>query len=318
MVTCLLTVLIWVFADQADRREVSVPVRLRLVPSPNSDLEARFIDPESGVVKVRVRGTNRALQRLGTSDPAGAIVVDWRLPAGSPVGRSTHELQPLLDGSPRFAGVVVADTYPRQATIEVDRYVVRELPIRVRSGTYAFVSEPVVDHPSVKVRILESAWREIPVEARQLQLSLDNHLKRKPQGQLLSFDVALPRLLAGHPITVEPENVNINLTLQERTSERKIAPVVVKFAVASELWGAYRPELRDPSQERLEIVVLGSEDALAQLAARNVLGIIDVTSDDISPQGEFRIKRPVFLLPPGIRLKGEAPQIEFRLAPVGE
>jgi hypothetical protein len=213
--------------------------------------------------------------------------------------------------------VVAADTFPKQATIVVDRFVNQEVPVRVQEGAYAFAGEPQIDPPSVTVRIRESAWAQVPVEARQLQLGLENYLRRQPEGRLLTFEVALPTQLAGHSIEVDPAAVTVSLTLEERTSERRIAPVVVKFAVASELFGAYRIELRDPSMERLEIAVLGSEDALAQLAAKDVLGIIDVTSDDVAPEGEYRFKRPVFILPPGIRLKGEAPQVEFMLRPVG-
>lgn len=316
LTTCLLTSLVWVFADLADRREATISVQLRLVPELHSDLVAKFIDPESGRFSVRIRGTNRALQSMGASGTESPLIVDWPLPADYPVGPGTHQVPRILTASPYFAGVVVTDAYPAQANILVDRYVLRELPIRVREGAYAFAAQPQIDPPSVTVRIRESAWKELSVEARQLQLSLDNYLRRQPEGRLLSFEVALPTQLAGHPVTADPPAVDVNLTLQERTSERRIAPVVVKFAVASELWGSYRPELRDPSMERLEIVVVGSEDALAQLAAQDVLGIIDVTSDDVAPQGEFRFKTPVFILPPGIRLKGEPPQVEFMLRPV--
>ena len=315
LITCLLTGLVWVFADQADRREATYPVQLRLVPEPYSDLVAGFLEPESGRVSLRVRGTNRALQSLGASSSESPLVVEWRLPDNCPVGPNTQQVQGIVADAPLFAGVDVADSYPSHVTIVVDRYVLRELPIRVQEGAYAFAGQPQIDPPSAVVRIQESAWKELPVEARQLQLSLGDYLRHQPQSRLLSFEAALPTLLAGHPITADPTAVQVTLTLQERTSERRIAPVVVKFAVASELWGAYRPELRDPSMERLEIVVVGSQDALAQLAAQDVLGIIDVTSDDVAPEGEFRFKRPVFILPPGIRLKGEAPQVEFMLRP---
>ena len=316
LITCLLTGLIWVFADQADRREATRSVQLRLLPAPGSDLVAQFLDPQTGRLSVRVRGTNRALQNLGASGSESPVLVDWRLSSDYPLGRSTQEMRSLLGDSPEFAGVALADVYPPQVTIMVDRFVLQELPIRVPEGAYAFAGEPRIDPPSATVRIRESVWKELPVEARQLQLALDNYLRRQPEGQLLSFQAALPTQLAGRAVMVDPPTVQVNLTLQERSSERKLAPVVVKFAVASELWGAYRPELRDPSMERLEITVVGSQDALAQLTAQDVLGIIDVTSDDVAPQGEFGFKRPVFILPPGVRLKGEAPQVEFMLRPV--
>ncbi|UCG33189.1 MAG: hypothetical protein JSU68_00880 [Phycisphaerales bacterium] len=315
--TFLLTVLIWVFADQSDRREATLTVQLRLIPDPGSDLVASFVSPESGRATVLFRGTNKVIEKLTSGSADAPLQVDWPIHADSPLGPSTYPLQRVVSDSPRFAGVVVADTFPKQASILVDRFVKQELPVRVQEGAYAFAGEPQIDPPSVTVRIRESAWRQVPVEARQLQLGLENYLRRQPEGRLLTFEVAPPTQLAGHAIEVTPAAVTVSLTLKERTSERRIAPVVVKFAVASELGGGYRIELRDPSMERLEIAVVGSEDALAQLAAKDVLGIIDVTSDDVAPEGEFRFKRPVFILPPGIRLKGEAPQVEFMLRPIG-
>jgi hypothetical protein len=315
--TCLLTALIWVFADQSDRREATLAVQLRLMPDPDSDLVASFVNPASGRVTVLFRGTNKVIEKLTSASADAPLQLDWPIHADSPLGQSTYPLQRVVSDSPRFAGVVVADTIPKQATIVVDRFVRQELPVRVQEGAYAFAGEPQIDPPSVTVRIRESAWRQVPVEARQLQLPVENYLRRQPEGRLLTFEAAVPAQLAGHSIEADPTAVTVSLTLEERTSERRIAPVVVKFAVASELGGAYRIELRDPSMERLEIAVLGSEDALAQLAAKDVLGIIDVTSDDVAPEGEFRFKRPVFILPPGIRLKGEAPQVEFMLRPVG-
>jgi hypothetical protein len=315
--TFLLTALIWVFADQADRREATLTVQLRLMPDPDSDLVANLANPENGRATVLLRGTNKAIEKLTSGSTEAPLQVDWPIHADSPLGQSTYQLQRIVSDSPRLAGVVVADTFPKQAVIVVDRFVNQEVPVRVQEGAYAFAGEPQVDPPSVTVRIRESAWRQVPVEARQLLLGLENYLRRQPEGRLLTFEVAVPTQLAGQSVEVHPAAVTVSLTLEERTSERRIAPVVVKFAVASDLCGAYRIELRDPSMERLEIAVLGSEDALAQLAAKDVLGIIDVTSDDVAPEGQYRFKRPVFILPPGIRLKGEAPQVEFMLRPVG-
>ena len=312
-VTVILSGLIWWFADQADRTEATIAVGVRLVSDEQSGLVARFPDRDRLRLMVSIRGTRKTIQALSASGSSEAVEIKWHLPTDAQLGIGSYKTQPAVVTARQFNGVTVLSVHPQEVDISVDRFDIHEVPIRVDAGSHLFTGEPTLDPPSATVRILQSNWQRIPMDSRHLVLDLEDDLSGKVEERLLSFDIALPLQLAGHPISVQPESVKIKLTLREQASERQIAPVVVKFAVASELWGDYLPQLKDPTVLRLEITVVGSEEALERISPQDVLGIIDVTSDDISQTGEFRLKRPVFLLPPGIRLKTEPPLIEFRL-----
>lgn len=315
LTSAVLAAMIWWFADQADRTEATIAVQARLLTDPDGEVVARFDGPTHLRLNVSVRGTNKAIRSLVASGSGGVVEIDWVVPPDAPLGQTTQETYSVMKAAPRFNGVTILSVHPRRATIIVDHYVTHELPLRIAEGASVFSGEPRLDPPAARVRILESNWARVPVDARRISLNLDDYLSGQPQGRLLNFDVAPPVLLAGQPITVEPETINVKLTLRERSAQRTIAPVVVKFAVAGDLWGNYLPELKDPSVQRLEITVVGPDEALDRISAKDILGIIDVTSDDVSPDREYRLKRPVFILPPGIRLKEEPPLVEFRLRP---
>jgi hypothetical protein len=315
-VTAALTVLIWAYAARLDRGEESLPVQLEVVTPPGSDLVAEILRPAKRRATVRVRGSNAALREVRQLRESQELIIEWRLSPDVQPGLVSEQIGVVVQRHPLFADLKVLEANPETVKARVYRYVTVELPVRFQVGAYSLVGEPQVEPRTADVRVLESSWNALALDRRQLQVSLVDYLRNKPEGALLEFDAVLPNQIGGLPVTTEPGAVHVTLTLRGQTREVPLAPVVIKLAVAKDLWEVYRPEFKDPAAWRTEIVAVGPSDAIARLRANDVLGIIDVTSADVTSDGSYRIRRPEFILPPGVQLKGQPPEIEFRLVPI--
>ncbi len=313
LTTAALSVLIWAYAARLDLGEEVRLVQFEIVPPADGDLVATMVHPARAQATVRLRGSNAALRELRTVHGADQLRFDWHIPVGTPPGELKQSVRALFERQRGLHGLAVTETEPESFVARIDRYIRVELPIRLQIGSYTVVGEALATPRTTSVRVLESAWEKVPLDQRHVPVVLDDYLRDKPEGVELSFEASLTNQIAGAAISADPPKINVKLTLRGQTREVTLAPVVIKLAIAEDLLRTYRPELRDPAGWRTQIVVQGPPDVIGRLRPNEVLGIIDVTSADVSVDGTYRTRRPVFLLPPGVQLKGDAPEVDLRL-----
>lgn len=319
MVTAVITLLVWFYAAQLDTTQESAPVLLTVVPPPESDLYVRADEGFPIRVSVRLLGPNAAMRMLRSRLAGEPLAVRWPVPPETPTGRRRIRTTEILASHPLFdeLGLRVIGAVPEMITIDVDRYLRHTVTVQPKVNAYRVLGEPSADPPRVQLRLLESQWRNRLADLQTIPLLLDPYLRNQPEGRPLEFDVPLPTLLEGLPVLPDPPHVRVRVVLKERTMERSLAPVVLKFAVSPELWESYRIELPDKGALTREVRVVGPEEIVARLEPQDLLGIIDVSLADARLQGEATIIRAAHIvLPPGVELVGDPPEVEFRLVPL--
>ena len=206
--------------------------------------------------------------------------------------------------------------------VHLDR--VLEQPVRVKfsSGGATLDGTATIDPPEVTIRVGAKAWEEI--------LRAQN----KPEIETVEVDltdgvptprpVDLLKDIAGVDVRPKPAQVSVTYKVRELTDELSfnvsVRPLSPLSWYSDESWKRYTLEVKDESEWRPSITVLGPRTDLDQLRNRTteVDAYIVLTENDKQPvswlPGKVIIRFPSDLQ---IRLKGEPPTVGYRLVERG-
>jgi len=292
-------------------------VVLKAAPS-EADEVVSLVRPDDGHLQVTVHGPNRSIQWLLGEAPTRLLRLDWPVPGELDSGRHRFNAVEQLDDLAYFKdrALSVTAVEPRTFEVEIDRYVWTELPVEARVLAHHLVGAAQIDPPTIRARILSSALRRIRPHERRIALLLDERLNNQPEGKLLRMEVPVPVRLGPATILPEPDHVIVKLTLRERTSEKRLEPVVIKFLLDARTWQEYIPSPDYEIPLTQAITVRGPKEIVEQLKPEDVVGQIEITSRDLTDPTVPRWRQPHFILPPGVELVGEPPPVEFALMPL--
>jgi hypothetical protein len=325
--TALMTIFIWVSADQLLREEAELPVVFTVRAGPNSDI---VIDkspdtPDTFLVTVSGRKRDIAALREGGTLKINITVNDDAF-QGRTTGSLSLSLRDELRANPSYlTGYDIKHVKPPNIIVNVDRLIDVNVPVRLLRGGLDYAVDPVVDPPNVDVRVLQSVYDRIASANPRVLLDLADTLLDRPEGEALKVSVPLIGEILTDRETlqvaaIEPETVTIRTTLRSRLKQGTINAVPIKFQASRTVYDRFNIEFRDENPpETIRIDVRGVPEQVDRLVSGELktAAVIVLISPSGVDGGDFQFYTPRFDLPDGIELlnERELPTIEIRLSP---
>jgi len=315
--SALLTVLVWVSADQLLTESATLQVTFEPVAAAGESYTVSLPTGRTQNFQIVLSGPPKAIAQLRETPPATVpLPIETRT-----TGRvSIKIIDVLLKNPAQFPGLTAESVAPEYLEVVVDREITVSLPVWVDPGTLDYDVDPSVEPDHVQVTISQRRFKAVPAEKRRLVLQAKNLLRNKPKGQLLSFPVPLEAKVDGIDVKeVTPARVDLRATVRELRVTDTIPAVPIRVAGSVDLWNEFRVDLGDRSTLLTQpITVRGPAEIVARLVAGDikVTGLIALSRHDTLGPGRDRAKRPVFVgLPPGVELADPdtIECIEFRL-----
>ena len=314
--TVVLTLLIWVAADQSLTDSAEIHITVVPVIREGTAMLVDLADPDDGDLTVRVVGPRKRLDDLGRfSDPI-QLPIDV-----AETGEHRIELRQRLAALREpFVGLTIDSVSPSTLRVIVDRYVNQSVPVELEQGSLGLEEVLRVEPATVTVRIRERHWREIAARSPTFLIpSIEARLRGRPEGELIEEGVFLDSTLLGKPVDPTPNRVLVRGKLLRQLATESLPAVNVGFFFTRpQLFNDYMLDFPDPDIVLTQtITVRGPRDSLDRLLRGDprVVGIIMVTRDDIAAGEEFRTVVPTFHLPPEVELVDRPAPVEFRLLP---
>ncbi len=350
--TVFLTVLIWLYANQASHSTTTllVPVRLE-VPDAGSSWALRVIDapedrPDVRQVKMTVRGPKQAIRMLENENSQGRFMLTVTLAEQLTPGPSSRNLYADLSGSPELLqrGLTLQSVLPAEVKFEVDRYI--KVPVEFKPVTGAFenalVGKPVVQE-KVTARVLESkvgkdfTLYEFPLP---LEDAIKDALQKQPEqayGPLaVSFPVSLQDVRTDIEATFEPSivHVTVELQAQSRIERKTVRPLSVTIKT-QDFFEGYEIEWEDKTGAQFTQsincrVPVSKLDLFRRLDSTEILAYVVIDSSDLPQEpvtavttlpapttsATYRPKQVYFVFPPGfedVKPVGPPPTVNLRV-----
>jgi len=314
--TAVLTLLIWVAADQSLTDSAEIHITVVPVAREGTSMLVDLADPDDADLTVRIVGPRKRLDDLGRfSDPI-------RLPIEvSETGEHVVNLrQRLAELREPFVGLTIDSVSPSTLRVVVDRYVTQSVPVELEQGSLGLEEVLRVEPATVTVKIRQRRWQEIAGRNPKFVIpSIEARLRGRPEGELIEESVFLDSTLLGKPVEPMPNRVLVRGKLQRQLATVSLPAVNVGFFFTRpQLFNDYMLDFPDPDIVLTQtITVRGPLDVLDRLLRGDprVEGIIMVTGDDTAGGDEFRTVVPTFHLPPEVELVDRPAPVEFRLLP---
>ncbi|MBN1344481.1 MAG: hypothetical protein JXQ73_17460 [Phycisphaerae bacterium] len=321
-IVLVLTLLIWLYADQASSQTKSFMMWLSLRPPRSA--EWRFADPNAERVPVEIQfsGPSRSMRELQEDVEDDRFRLTYVIEADPPSGPFRLVLADKLDTLEEIErrGLRVESVNPSELTIQVDRLVTKELPVVAKADSFKIV-QTTVSPPTVKVVLPKSqidtlAATEIVANVEALEahrLQIREHLREaatNPGQAIELYDVPLIRPPGA---VLKDERVFVKAVIERRDQTKALRSVYVRFDVSQDQWTKYDLEVKNNADLSIEVTVRGPSDVIASLTPQDVRAFVEInTSDAIKTEG-WLTRTVIFVLPEGVILDQIAPQVQFRL-----
>ena len=333
--TAVLTVVIWVYADQSTHRTVDAEVLVRLAAPNRADVLPVVAAPgvrvadDAARVRVKFSGPKSAIQRL-----AGEERLELTIPVPDTWTDSSHSLN-LFDALNRSPGVLerglhVDSTYPAAVEVFMDRWTTAKFTVQVDAGPLAAsLSGPIDVQPrTVEGRLRHSQLEQLGTSEPVVVVPVQEFLADR-QGRVGPKVVLLPRTIRDIPVEFTPPSVEFTATLTQRTTVRRLSPIALSVLANPDMMGQYRVIFADAG-DRIQSVAVRIPAARAEaLRAEAVTAFITVRREDAavssaasggSAAAEGWLPREVqFVFPPGfedVRIEGKAPTVRIRVVEI--
>lgn len=318
IVVALLTFMIWVWAfnEQISLSQVDQRIELR---SENPDRFVRLIDPRQNTITFSVRGQKsvvdqvRAMVMRGQTDRLTLVV-----PSDLEPGQRSLPVTELLRGPNLFSdkGLTVQGTSPAQIDVMIDDIIERQIEIKAPPTLMGFRS--VIFTPSTAVArgprsSIERITTAIP------DFSSFDALKRAPTpGQDITLEsVPLIPPSADNVDWETPLIKTVTLTPSDLTEMTTTIPSLVVYV---EYPASLRLRVQVTPLTVANVTVRGLASIIAQIKDQTLdesdrpKAVLDLERADIERGGQGT-RRVRILLPEGVSLVGEAPEVRFDVLP---
>ncbi len=321
--TALLTVFVWISADQLVTKTADIGVNIVVRAEANSDLVvgATVGTPTRFTVTLSGRQADVAALR-----DTGVAMVELTLRDAAVRDRDLGELSlslrdELRNSASAFVGFAIESVDPPTMLVMLDRRIQVDMPVQVRSSSLVYAVDPSVEPELVKVSILQTVYEAIAPAGPRIVLDAETYLSSQPAGEAINLDVPLQPTLQTDQATYEaigvaPDTVKLRATLRLRLSQGTIQAVPVKLLVSPHIQQEYDIEFRAENPDMtLTIDVVGPPEDIERLinGDRRVFAVINPGSPGAG--GAYQFFKPQFDLPTGVRLADEQtiPEFEIRL-----
>lgn len=304
--TIALTVLIWVYANQASHSTTTLLVPVKLILTESGNLWAlRIADAPEGQpnvkqVKIAVRGPKQAIRLLESENSQGRFMLTVKLGEQLAPGPSSRNLYADLGSSPELLqrGLTLQEVSPMAVEFDVDRYVTVPVEFKPVTGAFetALVGRPTIQD-KVMARVLESKVGK-GFSVYELPLSLEDAIKESLQKQpqetygplTLSFPVDLRTARTGIEATFEPPTVFVTVELQAQSRiERKTVRPLSVMVKTQDFFDGCEIEWEDKTGAQFTQsincrVPVSKLDLFRQLDSTEILAYVVIDNSDLPPQ----------------------------------
>lgn len=326
--TAVLTLLIWVGADQLLTVSDTVEVNLEFRPqSEDSAMRITPLKPAPARVKVVLSGSQRIMTSVIDQVP---LRVTLHLPEQPP--RAAVKLDQLLtllrQEQAAFGNLYVESVEPSVVEVQIDSRITRPVRLVPRVPLRReYEGEPVLAPKSISAEVSELWLRSRPEPDAPLILQIDfeRELGDRAAGEDFDFPVAIPIADLGPGVVADRTTVRVQGRLRQAAQQvRTLSIVPIRACLSFEdLNRPFRVRLADefalPTQS---IRVRGSEadlDSLQkQIEGGNpvIYGVVRIRPDMLMADQELSIL-PDFFLPPGIILDSRPEPLRLKVLPMG-
>ncbi|NLE60705.1 MAG: hypothetical protein GX616_20355 [Planctomycetes bacterium] len=305
--TLALTVLIWIYANQASHSTTTLSVPVKLEPAEAASQWALHIagasadQPDRRQVQLTVRGPKKAIRDLESDNSQGQFALTVKLADQLTPGRTnSRNLDTDLSGSPELLqrGLNLQSVLPQVIEFEVDRYIKVPVEFKPEAGAFksALVGQPTVAE-KVTARVLESkVGKEFSVYPLTMPLEdaikqdLDKRRTDDANGPLaLHFPVQLQSLRLAVDAVFEPSVVNVTVKLKDQSSiERKTVRPLSVTVKTQDFFEGYEIEWEDKTGAQFTQsincrVPISKLDAFRQIEPTGILAHVIIDSSDLPP-----------------------------------
>jgi hypothetical protein len=322
-VVIVMTVFIWMAADQNVREEQVFRVSVRLAARA-SERYASVAEPPYFVgLDVTMTGRRRQLKAFAdllTSKAVFEAIVD-ESKVSNPLPQSLSTETDIISKIKEFkdAPVVVKSVFPRTVSVLIDDYeTVRAVVVEPNYGDLKVVAEVSPSELSVRLpRFAAKILKEDPVFRPNVEQRVRD--ARQPDGAFaikvaVSFD--FDNLDPRNPIKIAPsDELAITGRIESLTETRRKGPIQITWSIPDEVQAKYVVVPKPGQNLRRDIEVTGPKGQVEQMPLQKIRGFVEVMAAD-EPNKE--ITRAVrFILPEGFTLASDPAQheITFTLVP---
>jgi len=306
IITIILTVVIWIYADQTSQQthETSVYVSLDATPEQAPRIDGAGMNPNLLKVPVTLKGPKAAIRNLERRESTGQaelkVLIDIPKDVKPGVPRTTEigddiSRMPIL----RDLGLQVLEVHTPAIEYTVDRYALIVRRIKVKSLTRTIKNQDLKPD-TVKIRLLEDDAVYFK-DDEPLAFRIDHKLDSMPKKPVMTFDLTLDSSLLESPlrdveVKFDPPRVRVELELEEDTGTENITLIPLQFMAHPEIMRQYEFQCLDKSDLLCAIEVQGPKELLDKLKKpENKLKIdayVKVTDDDLPKEPDVTATQP--------------------------
>lgn len=324
LVVLVITLLIWVAADQSVTVEEAFTLTIRPT-SLRRDTYVAFAEPPfQRDVDVRIRGRRRRLDELRLW-LAGRGVIEIPVDAAesdAPIEFAVRDNLLRSIGEIRRAGVVL-DTAPEQVALRIDRYVeVPGIPVRVDYGELRVRDE--LGTETVTASIPRFVERSDAFQSnRRAIVNAAPLIGDRSPGSTFEVNARpaldLPIPLMEGAVKITPESVSIRGRVETLEVTETKGPIAIKWSIPDVVQRDFAV-MAESGEFFVHIEVKGPLDRVSRLDKSDIRALVEVYARDLDSPGPGKtILREVrFLLPNEFcdcKLVSPIQQIGFRLEP---
>lgn len=297
LTVAILTVLIWVWAEQSqlDEQHILVPMTL----SSEADSVLILVDVDAGMgqpsaetadggkrirPKVKLRGTRSRIRELVSDLQSGKIELRIYLSESAySAGEYPLSVVDLLnaDESLRDRGITAIEADPARITVDLDEWVVEKVRLMLKGVSDNPRFQASINPPEISVEIpsrvaAQSTSRLMLVELTQLPAKISPGLEVE--------GTVIPEL-QGHKVKPKKSKVRVTLQPIEQQTER-ISGLEIAVVLPSEMVGAYDLEWESEASKVIDIKVAGPPgevDKLKISPKKYIRAYIELSSLDAEP-----------------------------------
>lgn len=318
-----LTLVVWFLADQASMIRLD-DLQVNLTIRQTAEVQRDILEPELGSFRLEVSGSTREIEAIRARSQDDPINIEWTdqtrylIPGTYKVANS--ELISLLESTPelRSRALRVEKVEPGEMTLGVDRIVVVSLPVKPEVGTRQ-VSNVLCDPAEVRVSIRQHDLEKIGDPAKRVASAMaSDQVDKAPLGTHLTIEhAAIAPTIGGAPILrVEPAEVRVSLQVVGAIKQITLKGLTVRIFASPTFFSRYAVEIDDAPDWLINIEVEGDKAALDLMKPDDVMVFV-VPVDQPTSADSIQTSTVQVRLPPGVRLVGPEPTVQYRLVPRG-
>jgi hypothetical protein len=323
IVVVVVTVFIWMAADQNVREEQTFRVSVRLAVRESERYASTVEPPYQVILDVTMAGRRRQLKEfadlLASKAVFEAFIDESKESSLLPQSISTDT--DLIGKIREFkeARVVVKSVSPRTVSVRIDDYeTVRAVAVEPNYGDLKVVADVMPSELAVRLpRFVAKMLKDDPVFRPNIEQRVRD--ARQPDN---AFAIKVPvsfefeNLDPRSPLKITPtDEITITGRIESLTETRRKGPVQITWSIPDEVQAKYMILLKPGQNLRRDIEVTGPKGQVEQLPLQKIRGFVEVMAGD-EPNKE--ITRAVrFILPEGFTLASDPAQheITFTLMP---